>query len=44
MADMGFITKQHLEEALARHREINKPFHAVYVLQAVTNAVKSKAG
>ncbi len=48
LADMGFVTRRHLEEALARQREvvflINKPFHAVYVLQAVTNAVNSKAG
>ena len=48
LADMGFATRQHFEEVLARQREvvflINKPFHADYVLQTVTNAVKSNTG
>ncbi len=48
LADMGIVSNQHLEEALARQRKvdflINKPFHADYILQAVTNAEKFKAG
>ncbi len=36
LADMGFVTKQHLEEALARQREevflINKQFYADHIM------------